>query len=98
MLSKCKLLNCVLMSEGSFDNVAVDMRLVCKAALDCSATSVVLSHNHTQGFALPSGNDILVTEQIVEALKLISVDVVDHIIVSGDDYVSLLHSGYFVKV
>lgn len=95
---KCKLLNCALMAEGSFDNVTVDMRLVCKVALDCSATSVVLSHNHAQGFALPSANDVLVTEQVVEALKLISVDVVDHIIVAGDDYISLLQSGYFVKV
>lgn len=95
---KCKLLNCALMAEGSFDNVTVDMRLVCKTALDCSATSVVLSHNHAQGFALPSANDILVTEQVVAALKLISVDVVDHIIVAGDDYISLLQSGYFVKV
>ena len=95
---KCQLLNCALMAEGSFDNVTVDMRLVCKTALDCSATSVVLSHNHAQGFALPSANDILVTEQVVAALKLISVDVVDHIIVAGDDYISLLQSGYFVKV
>lgn len=94
---KCKLLNCSMMAEGSFDNVTVDMRLVCKTALDCSATSVVLSHNHAQGFALPSGNDILVTRQVAAALKLISVDVVDHIIVAGDDFISLLQSGYFVK-
>lgn len=95
---KCKLLNCTMMAEGSFDNVTVDMRLVCKVALDCSATSVVLSHNHAQGFALPSANDVLVTRQITEALKLISVEVVDHIIVAGDDYISLLQSGYFVKL
>lgn len=95
---KCKLLNCTLMAEGSFDNVTVDMRMVCKVALDCSATSVVLSHNHAQGFAIPSANDVLVTEQVAESLKLISVDVVDHIIVAGDDFISLLQSGYFVKV
>ena len=64
---KCKLLNCTLMAEGSFDNVTVDMRMVCKVALDCSATSVVLSHNHAQGFAIPSANDVLVTEQVAES-------------------------------
>lgn len=95
---KCKLLNCVLLSEGSLDSVAVDMRGICKAALDCGAVSVVLSHNHTQGFALPSANDVAVTQQVIEALKMISVEVIDHIIVARDDYTSLAQSGYFVNV
>lgn len=95
---KRKLLNCSLLAQGAIGRVSVDMRLICKTALDCCASSVVLAHNHTQGFALPSADDIRVTGKVVEALKIISVDVIDHIIVARDDFVSLAQSGIFVNV
>ena len=95
---KCKLLNCTLLAEGGLDKVDVDMRLIYKTALDCSASQVVLAHNHTQGFALPSTDDIMVTKKVIQALKLISVNVTDHIIVARDDFVSLSQSGMFVGI
>ena len=94
---KRKLLNCTLLSEGSLGKVSVDMRLIIETVIRCSASSVALAHNHTQGFALPSGEDIRVTNRIAEGLRMLSVDIVDHIIVAQDDYVSFAQSGLFVR-
>ena len=91
---KRKLLNCELLVEGSPDSVSVDLRKVVETAMSCSATMVVLTHNHTQGFALPSSSDLRVTEQIIDVLEKLSIKVVDHIIVARDDFVSLADSGF----
>ncbi|MFV0496978.1 MAG: RadC family protein [Candidatus Fimivivens sp.] len=93
---KRKLLNCTLLAEGSLGKVSVDMRLIIETVVRCSASSVALAHNHTQGFALPSHDDIRVTSCIADALKVLSVDVVDHIIVARDDYVSFAESGLMI--
>lgn len=94
---KRKLLNCTLLAEGSLGKVSVDMRLIAETIIRCSASSVALAHNHTQGFALPSNDDIRVTTRIAENLKMLSVDVVDHIIVAQDDFISFAQSGLFVR-
>lgn len=94
---KRKLLGCRVMMEGSIDSVSVDLRAIVETVVHHSASVVALAHNHTQGFALPSNADLAVTRRIVDALRPISVEVVDHIIVARDDFVSLADSGFFLR-
>ena len=89
---KFKLLNCVLLAEGNLGQVMVDMRTILDITLRSNASLVILAHNHTQGFALPSDEDLQITRQIAEALKMISVTLVDHIIVARDDFTSMRDS------
>ena len=91
--NKGKMLYCDMLSEGTIDMVPVKMRTVVEIALRVGAASVVLAHNHPQGFAIPSQGDIEVTRKAAQALKMVSVQLLDHIIVAGNDYVSLADSG-----
>ena len=62
-------------------------------ALLSSASAVILSHNHPSGIALPSREDYATTQWVQEALRTIGVELLDHIIVAENDYVSLADSG-----
>lgn len=88
----CRILQTILLSEGSMDAVVVDTRQVVEVALGSKAACVVLAHNHPQGFAIPSDGDIATTIRLVDGLALIGVTVNDHIIVADNDYVSLAQS------
>ncbi|MEG2175025.1 MAG: DNA repair protein RadC [Oscillospiraceae bacterium] len=88
-----KLLNYVQVGEGTLNAVSVDLRKIIEAALAVSASAVVLAHNHTQGFAIPSDSDCQVTKIVAKALEPFSVYVIDHIIVARDDFVSMAASG-----
>ncbi len=66
-----------------------------EGTVNSNATGIVLAHNHPGGVALPSARDLRATEKIFKALKLINVELCDHIIVADDDFVSLADSGEF---
>ena len=53
---------------------------------------MIIAHNHPDGVAIPSGEDIAVTRKIQSALSHINIRLLDHIIIGGDDYVSLAQS------
>ena len=82
-----------LVHEGTINEAPVYPRLIVETALRHKANSVILAHNHPGGSLKPSSADIEVTRKIVSALRSISIDVVDHIIVSGDRYVSFAEKG-----
>ena len=93
--AKCKVLCCKEMGEGSVNSAGVPIRRIVEAALGANATSVVLAHNHPSGFAVPSGEDIQTTRRVALALDAVEIQLVDHIIVSDDDFVSLAQSGFY---
>jgi len=93
--AKCKLLGCPVVGEGSLHSANVSIRKIVGTALATNATSVVLAHNHPGGLATPSGEDVQATRLIAETLKTMEVVLLDHIVVSDDDYVSLLFSGLY---
>lgn len=94
--AKCKLLDCSLIHRGSVNSASVSVRKVVEQALRCNATSVVLSHNHVSGVALPSQEDLSTTQHLKTALDAVGITLTDHIIVAGDDFVSLRDTGYFI--
>lgn len=64
-------------------------REVFKTAIKRSAASVILVHNHPSGDPNPSAEDIDITRRLVEAGKLLGIDVLDHIIIGEQKYCSL---------
>ena len=90
---KGRLLACHLIAEGGIDSVPLNMRKIVENALKCGASSVLLSHNHPSGVALPSPDDNATTLAVFDALRTVGIALADHIIVADDDFVSLRHNG-----
>lgn len=93
--AKCKVLCCKKIGEGSVNSANVPVRRVVEIALGANATSVVLAHNHPTGLAIPSADDIQTTHRISAALDAVDITLVDHIVVSQDDFVSIVQSQYY---
>lgn len=96
--SQKRVIGCFELGRGVVNKVSVDVRKVVELALRYKASSVILSHNHPDSFALPSLADTAMTEQIYRSLRLVGITFADHIIVSGKDYVSYLDSGMLVGI
>ena len=94
---KKKLLRSEMISKGTVNACAASVRSIVDKALKYNATAVVLAHNHPGGVALPSKNDICVTKRIYQALQLMDIHLCDHIVVAGDDFVSMKDSGMFAE-
>ena len=77
---------------GTIDSASVYPREVVKAVLNANAATVIFAHNHPSGNAEPSTADRLITNKLVDALKLIDVEVLDHIVV-GHSSVSFAERG-----
>ena len=75
--------------DGTGDRVSLEIKDVVSAALRGGTDSVVLCHNHPNGMALPSREDLQATENIVRALGLVKVHLRDHIILTETEYFSM---------
>ena len=89
-----KLIRIVPISHGGINETLVDRKIVFKAALENNAVKIILTHNHPSGDMKPSQADINTTRTIVEAGKIMSIQVLDHLIIGEDDrYYSFLDNG-----
>lgn len=79
--------------HGTIDGAAVYPREIVKACLNHNAAAVIFAHNHPSGMAEPSTADRRITERLVQALSLIDVHVLDHIIVAGTNTTSFAEQG-----
>jgi DNA repair protein RadC len=86
--SRKQLIYSELISEGTSDETSIYIKHIVETALKHDAASVILAHNHPSGALTASHNDIEATVSIINALNTIDVDVIDHIIIAGDDYLS----------
>lgn len=89
-----KLLDCRPLGQGTADTANVSIRQIVQIALSQNASAVILAHNHTNGIALPSQEDLASTLRIQEALAMVGVTLVDHLVVAGEDFVSMADSHY----
>ena len=92
--AKCKVLCCKMVGEGSVNSANVPIRRIVEIALSANATTVILAHNHPSGLAIPSADDIQTTYRLAVALDAVEITLADHIVVSNDDYVSMVQSRY----
>ncbi|YCC51366.1 RadC family protein [Pseudomonas aeruginosa] len=81
------------MFRGTIDGASVYPRELVKEALRLNAAAVIISHNHPSGNPEPSGADRALTQRLKEALELVDVRVLDHVIVAGTDTTSFAECG-----
>ena len=81
------------MFQGTIDGASVHPREVVKEALKQNAAAVILAHPHPSGVAEPSQADEFITPALSDALSLVDIRVLDHIIVAGGDTTSFAELG-----
>lgn len=81
------------MFRGTVNSAMVYPREIVKAALAFNAAAVILSHNHPSGDSQPSTADKMLTEEVSQALKLVDVRVLDHIVIGHLDTYSFADNG-----
>ena len=79
--------------RGTIDGASVHPREVLRQALKHNAAAVILAHNHPSGIAEPSQADELITRRLREALALVDIRVLDHLIIAGPDTLSFAERG-----
>ena len=91
--NKGKVINTTIVHEGNINVSEVSVQAVASVALQSKASAIIIAHNHPDGVALPSGDDISTTKLICRTLAALNVKVVDHIIICDNDFVSVFDSG-----
>jgi DNA repair protein RadC len=76
-------------SSGGSTSTIVDVAEIARQAVMNRANSVLLAHNHPSGYAKESAADIHLTKRVAEALKIMGIGLDDHIIIAGDQFISL---------
>jgi len=80
--------------KGSLNSSIVHPREIFKEAVRLSAASIICSHNHPSGDPSPSPEDLEVTKRLVEAGKIVGIEIIDHVIIGHGKHVSLKEKGY----
>ena len=78
---------------GTMHGLVAGPREIFRNAIHLGASSIVLAHNHPSGSVKPSREDIIMTKNMVQAGKLLNINVVDHLIVSSEGYYSFADEG-----
>lgn len=86
--TKNKITGTFIVSQGTINASLVHPREVFKRALMQNASAIILLHNHPSGDPHPSKEDVNITRRLAEAGKLIGVEVLDHVIIGDNNYVS----------
>ena len=89
-----RLIEYVELFQGTIDGAEVHPREVVRQALRCNAAAVIVAHNHPSGTTDPSAADRAVTARLKQALALVDIRLLDHVIVSGWASLSLAMKGF----
>lgn len=87
--TKNKIIKEVVITVGTLNGSMIHPREVFRPALQANSSSILLFHNHPSGDPTPSGKDIEVTKRLFEAGKLMGIDLVDHLIITHNKFISL---------
>lgn len=82
------------MFVGTISSVVVHPREIVRAALKANAAAIILAHNHPSGKAEPSRADRLITEQVVNACRLLEIRVLDHLVIGRGECASFAERGW----
>jgi len=91
--AKHKVITCRLMGHGSVNSANISVRKIVETALLYNASGVILAHNHTSGIAVPSREDEETTRRVAAALRAVDVELIDHLVVADNDFVSMADDG-----
>lgn len=81
------------MGDGGITGTVIDTRLLLCAAINCLASSIILSHNHPSGNLKASDQDMELTKKLSSAAKLLEMKVIEHLIITKYDYYSFADNG-----
>lgn len=95
MDARKKILGCEIIGVGTVNSANAPMRRILEVAIRLNASMAVLAHNHPSGVALPSRDDVQMTHYVASMLQNVDVILVDHVIIAGDDGISMAQSGLF---
>jgi len=92
---KLRLIECVDIAEGYADSVEINIRKLIEYTYKYNSLNIIISHNHPNSDANPSNKDIKMTNEMYKILKPLGINLLDHIIVSGNNAISLKNIGAF---
>ena len=81
------------LSKGGVSSTVVDSKLVFAVALKCNASNIIIAHNHPSGNVKPSDADKCITQKIKKASQYLDIVLLDHIIISKNDFYSFSDNG-----
>ena len=93
MNNKGKLLSFDVIAKGDISSVSISVRKIIEISLNTKSTTAIIAHTHPGGLVTPSDSDLEITSQIKTALGQIGVNLIDHIILAGGDFISLADLG-----
>lgn len=88
-----KVIHIAQLTQGGINQSIVDIRILFKTALEHFSTGVIISHNHPSGNLKPSAEDITITKKVKEAGDLMSIQLLDHLIITQNSYLSFADEG-----
>lgn len=91
-----KIIDKIKVSQGGVTATIVDVRIILKKALTCNATGMILCHNHPSGSIRPSLSDKKLTEKLKEAATIMDIRLLDHIIITEQDYFSFADNALLI--
>jgi len=80
-------------SQGGVSGTVIDVRIILKPAIENLASSIILCHNHPSGNIYPSDADEKITGKISEAAGTMDIKVLDHLIITDENYFSFADEG-----
>lgn len=82
-----------LISRGGISGTVADSKLILKSCIENLASSIIVAHNHPSGNLKPSKEDISLTEKLKAAAKLLDINLIDHLIIGDNNYLSFADEG-----
>lgn len=97
LTSRNRLIGVDNVSTGTLDSNLAHPREIFRPAIQNTAASIILVHNHPSEDPEPSEDDLSITKRLVEAGKILGIEVVDHIIVTNNGFLSFKEKGLILK-
>lgn len=80
-------------SSGGLSSTIADIRMILKSALMCNSSKIIVAHNHPSGNRTPSASDKKLTSKLREAAKMMDIELIDHIIIARNQFLSFAREG-----
>ncbi|MGL5531778.1 MAG: RadC family protein [Culicoidibacterales bacterium] len=80
---------------GGLNSIVIHPREVFQVAIRMAAASIICVHNHPSGDPTPSSDDVKTTKRLIEVGELVGIEVIDHVVIGDQSYISLKEKGYF---
>ena len=98
MDTKLNVIKCTKLFIGTTTNTLVDSKLVMREAIKNNASRIIIAHNHPSGEPNPSKEDIEITKCLYDASKIMSIELLDHVIIGNNCYYSFFEDNALEQV